>query len=190
TRMKTKFYTTILAGALALTSCSKDFLETEPTQFVSADQIREASEKNPGLQEANVSGLYSTLFEMYSGGTTGHDDFGHKGYDIYSDMLTGDMILAGYTYGWFRTIVEYQTTTDYTFQDNYQVWRFYYLIIFAANNIIDGLGGDEAVLDTDEARWNMGQAKAMRAFSYFYLANYFGEGYDASASILPIYTDP
>lgn len=172
-----------------LTGCSKDFLETQPTEFASADQIKQASEKNPGLQTANIAGLYTTMYQTGTGGTTGHDDFGQKGYDIFSDMLTSDMILAGYTYGWYMSIVEYQTTKDYTDQNNYQVWRYYYRIIFGANNVIDGLGGNDAQPEDADARAILGQAKAMRAYAYFYLANFFSEGYNASEPILPVYTE-
>ena len=79
--MKTKFFIPILAGALTLTGCSEDFLETEPTQFVSSDQVAEASVLNPSLQNANISGLYSTMYLTGTGGTDGHVDFVQKGYD-------------------------------------------------------------------------------------------------------------
>lgn len=188
--MKNKLIITLFAGALTLVGCSKDFLETEPTEFASADQIQKASELNPSLQNANVAGLYTTMIVAGSGGTDlDHDDFGQKGYDIYSDMLTGDMVLAGYTYGWYQDIVEYQTTVDFTDLNNYKIWRYYYRLIFGANNIIAGLGGNDAVLENDEAKNIMGQAKAMRAYSYFYLAQYYAEGYNPSEPILPIYTD-
>lgn len=187
--MKNKLILMMFAGSLALGGCSEDFLETEPTEFASADQIGEASELNPSLQNANVAGLYTTMIVSGSGGTTGHDDFGQKGHDIYSDMLTGDMVLAGYTYGWYQDIVEYQTTVDFTDQNNYQIWRYYYRLIFGANNIIAGLGGNDAVLENEEAMHIMGQAKAMRAYSYFYLAQYYAQGYNPSEPILPVYTD-
>lgn len=119
--MRTKLYISILAVALMFSGCSEDFLETEPSEFVSKDQIDEAAADRPIVAAGTLNGLYSLLYTVESGGTTGHDDYGHKGYDVYSDMLTGDMILAGYTYGWYQDIVEYQSTTDYTFTDNYQV---------------------------------------------------------------------
>ncbi len=178
----------MLAATLGLTGCSEEFLEAEPTQLVSSEQIAEASELNPSLQNANIAGLYSTMYLTGTGGTSGHDDYGQKGYDVYSDMLSGDMILAGYTYGWYQDIVEYQSTQDFTYLDNYQVWRYYYRIIFGANGVIDGLGGNEAELENEEARAIMGQAKAMRAYSYFYLAQFYAQGYDPSEPILPVYT--
>jgi hypothetical protein len=73
--------------------------------------------------------------------------------------------------------------------DNYQAWRFYYRLIFAANTVIDGLGGSNAIPGTASGRWYMGQAKAMRAFSYFYLAQYYQNEYVATEKILPLYTN-
>jgi len=188
--MKSKIYLTALAGVITLASCSDDFLETEPTEFISSDQIADASELNPGLQAANVAGLYSTMYTTGSGGTDlDHDDFGQKGYDIYSDMLSGDMVLGALNYGWYSGIAQLQSTIDFTDTDNYKPWRYYYRIIFGANNVITAFGGNDVVPETDEAKHFMGQAKAMRAYAYFYLANLYSEGYEASTPILPIYTD-
>src|SRR5690606_23375042 len=94
---------------------------------------------------------------------------------------------AASNYGWFSSVTELQATTDYTSNENYKPWRYYYRIILGANKVISGLGGNEVVPDTDEGKYNMGQAKAMRAHSYFNLANLFAEEYDPSAAILPIY---
>ena len=180
-----------LSVAVTLIACEKDFLETRPTELVSAEDIQEASVLNPGLQAANVGGIYATMYQAGSGGTSGHDDFGHKGYDIYGDMLSGDMVLGAIIYGWYRSITEFQTTTDFTFTDNYQVWRFYYRVIFAANIVIDGLTSeDQPVPANADGRHYLGQAKAMRAWSYFYLAQYFQENPgNQSEEILPIYTN-
>ena len=180
-----------LSVVVTLTACEKDFLETRPTELVSAVDVQEASVLNPGLQAANVGGIYATMYQAGSGGTGGHDDFGHKGYDIYGDMLSGDMVLGAIIYGWYRTITEFQTTTDYTFTDNYQVWRFYYRVIFAANIVIDGLTSDDQPVPTNaEGRHYLGQAKAMRAWAYFYLAQYFQENPgNQNEEILPIYTN-
>lgn len=188
--MKNKIYISILAIALIFTGCSKDFLETEVTQFASADQIREATVDNPGLQNANIAGLYSTLITAGSGGTNlQHTDYGQKAYDVFGDMLSGDVVLAGYNYGWYQDIVEYQSTVDFTSINNYMPWRFYYRLVFGANIVIDGLGGNDAVLEDDTAKHIMGQAKAIRGFAYFYLVNYFAKGDDLSALAVPIYTD-
>jgi hypothetical protein len=69
------------------------------------------------------------------------------------------------------------------------VWRYYYRIIFGTNIVIDGLGGTDFVPEAEEAKHIMGQAKALRAYAYFYLANFMAETYNPSQEILPIYTN-
>lgn len=187
--MKVKFYLAILVAALVFVSCSKEFLETEPTEVISSDQIADASEINPDLQGANVGGIYSTMYAAFTGGTTGHTDFGQKGYDIYTDMLSSDMVLAGLTYGWYSSLSRMQATTDYTTNENYQPWRYYYRIVFSANNVIDQLGGNDVVPESDELRHYMGQAKALRGYAYFYLAQLYANEYDPAVPMIPIYTD-
>ena len=187
--MKSKLYFTILATGLLTLGCSKDYLETKPTEFISKEQIDDAADLNPDVLKASLRGIYATMYQMESGGTTSHDDFGHKGYDIYSDLLSSDMVLAGTTYGWYSAMARMTSTVDYTDTNNYKVWRFYYRIILSANSVIDGIGGNDAELETTALKQTMGQAKAARAFAYYYLANYFSEGYDPSEPILPIYID-
>ena len=188
--MKIKNYLMYAIAGVMFTSCSDEFLETEPTEFVSASQIAEYSEKNPGLQAANISGIYSLMYQTGTGGTNlNHDDFGQKGYDIYSDMLSSDMVLAGLTYGWYSGISQMTVTQDFTTTGTYMVWRYYYRIAFSANTVIQGLGGNDAVPETEEGRYFMGQAKAMRGYAYYYLAQFFATEYNPSEPILPIYLD-
>lgn len=189
--MKTNFYITVFALLLIMTSCSDSFLETRPSQFISGADIEAESELDPSLQDANLQGLYTLMFDMWTGGTEGHDDFGHKGYEIFTDMLTGDVVLSGYNYGWYQGIVEYTWLNDFSNNRNYTPWRYYYRMIFGANNIIDGLGGSDNVPELEEGQWIMGQAKTMRAFAYFNLANMYGIGSyqtNQSQGVLPIYT--
>lgn len=179
-------------AALLLTGvgCSEEFLEREPSEFLTTDQIAEAAEVNPAVVRGTLTGIYSLMIETGTGGTSGHDDFGHKGYDIFGDMLSGDMALSVSTYGWYRAnITEFQAPLDFTNLDNYQVWRYYYRIIRSANTVIDALGGNEAVPELEENQRIMGQAKAIRAHSYFYLTQYYTNRYDPSAEILPLYDD-
>lgn len=170
--------------------CSKDFLDKKPTSEISPEQLADAAEKDPALLKGNIAGLYATMYQMETGGTSRDDDFGQKGYDIFSDMLCGDMVLAGLTYGWYEYIARLQSTTDFTTNADYEVWRYYYRVIFGANTVIDALGGDSATLKTDQAKWVMGQAKTMRAYGYFYLTQFYSTDYgDGSEKILPIYTN-
>ncbi|WP_100616306.1 RagB/SusD family nutrient uptake outer membrane protein [Confluentibacter citreus] len=180
--------------ALLMVSCGEDFLVEEPTgNIINSDQLSDAIALNPAIGEATVTGIYATMFTTETGGTTSQQDFGQKGYDIYGDMLSSDMALSTSTYGWYRArITEMQAGTDFTQPENYQPWRYYYRIINLANLVIESLGGNDVVPETDENKYTMGQAFAMRAHSYFYLTQYFINDVEASwnAETLPIYVVP
>lgn len=162
---------------LTTTSCRDEFLQSAPTETLA----------DPPAQ-AKLNGLYLMMVNTATGGTTGHDDYGQKGYDLVSDLLSADMVLNGVTYGWYSNIANLSAPTDFTNNANYAPWRYYYRIAYAANDVIAGLGGNEAV-PTGDDKFSMGQAKAMRAYAYFYLMQYFTTGYDPEALSIPLYTD-
>ncbi|HKL34213.1 MAG TPA: RagB/SusD family nutrient uptake outer membrane protein [Tangfeifania sp.] len=190
--MKKKYIISLVALLMfSITGCDEEFLEVQPTQFLTEQQIAEAAENNPDVVAGSMSGIYTLMFQTGTGGTNlDHDDFGQKGYDIYSDFLSGDLALSVSTYGWYRRLTEFTVTTDFVDIANYKVWRYYYRLIRSANSVISALGGNDAVPELDENKHIMGQAKAMRAHSYFYLAQFFSTSYNPSEEILPIYTDP
>jgi hypothetical protein len=108
-------------------------------------------------------------------------------------MISGDMALSLSTYGWYRARVhELQAATDYSRDENYQVWRYYYRIINLSNLVIESLGGNDATPETEANKYTLGQALAMRAYGYFYLTQYMINDVEASWTkpTLPIYTTP
>ncbi len=189
-----------LAAALVfgMNSCQDELLdnsgvpgESQPTRLITSAQLEEASDVNLGIPASFIGGIYAQMIQAGSGGTTGHDDFGHKSYDVFSDMISGDMALSQSVFGWYRaSITELQMGTDFTFGDNRQVWRYYYRIVRSANTVIQNLGGNDVVPELPENKFAMGQAKTMRAHSYFYLAQYYQREYNASEPILPMPTEP
>ena len=188
--MKLKYLSSLLVAATALfMGCKKDFLKTTPTQFTTPEQLAAAAAQDPKVLNGLVSGLYTTMFTVGVGGTTGHDDFGQKGIDIYTDMLQSDMVLGALNYGWYSNLARYQATVDFTRNENYVPWRYYYRQIFGANSIIDVLGGSNANPTNPTDKATLGQAKVMRAYGYFYLSQLYAKDYgDGSAKILPLYT--
>lgn len=188
----------IYIGALALmafvTSCKKSFLDEQPSERVSTAQEEQESKNDPTLIDARINGLYTTMYQDFTGQLTpdieNHDDFGQKGYDIYSDMLSADLLLGATNYGWYTTVERYTATVNSTSTPDSQPYRYYYRIIYGANTIIDLLGGNDVVLTNADSKHYMGQAKAMRAYAYFYLANFYApNGYGSgNEKILPVLT--
>lgn len=185
-----KIYLLTLGLGLFVTSCSKDYLDVEPNRFMSQDQIDKISESSGHLQIATLNGLYANMVKMQSGGTTGHDDFGHKGYDIYTDMLSGNIVLNRAIYGWYRNVARLSASQNYSGLEILRSWTFYYSMIRGANNVIAPLGGNDIVPTDPVKKSAMGQAKVFRAFAYYNLMVLYTKGYDANEKILPIYLEP
>jgi hypothetical protein len=184
--LKIGFASAILALSFG---CEKDFLDKQPSQFLTADQIAEAADVKPAILASTMAGAYSLTFTSGTGGTGSHTDFGQKGEDIFMDMLCGDMALSQSVYGWYRAdVTEFVAPLDFTRQTNYIPWRYYYRIIRSVNLIIDGLGGNDGNPTLPEARFVMGQAKALRAHSYFYLTQLYQNEFKPDDEILPLYT--
>lgn len=178
----------LIAGSAMFAGCKKEFLEAEPTQFTTPEQLGQAVAQDPTLLTGSITGLYTTMFNDGVGGTTNHDDFGQKGIDIYSDMLSSDMVLGATNYGWYENLVKYEATENFTRLENYIPWRYFYRQIFGANGVIDVAGGTNTE-PAAGAKVAMGQAKAMRAYAYFYLSQLYATEYGTGTEkILPIYT--
>lgn len=173
-----------LSVGLIFGACSKDFLELSATDTISKSDIDIISANSPHLGVATLNGLYAYNVRAFSGGTTGHDDFGQKGYDIYTDMLSGDLNLNSAIYGWYGRIANLQNITNFTSNENYKPWRFYYYMVRGTNNVIDPYKGKEL---TNAEKKVLAEAKALRAYMYYNLVVMYTKGYDANEKKLPVY---
>lgn len=169
----------LLALAVGTTSCQEEFLDTEPSEFLA----------DPKAQ-FKVNGMYNMMIETGTGGTNNHDDFGQKGYDIFGDLLASDMVLGGVTYGWYSRVANLADPVDFTRNTNYKPWRYYYRMVYAANDVIKGLGGNDVIPSSNQDKHALGQAKAMRAYAYFYLMQFYNKKYDPAAESIPMYIEP
>lgn len=181
-----------LAGLLScgmLASCSDDFLETSPTTSMSGTGL--LSSASSALVPLN--GIYRT---MYTAGwsTTGntHQCFGISAYNLTADVMGEDCIMSESGSGWFWYDCIYNVKSYYsrTTWRPYDLWTAYYTWISNANYIIDGaetMSGESA-----DVNYVIGQAYAIRAYSYFMLAQTFARTYKGheSEACCPIYTEP
>ena len=189
--MKKINYIIVIIASLMFTSCGEDFLENRPTSFISNDDLGETALINPSIVEGNLRGIYNQMVTAYIGGTSQQEDFGHKSFDLMSDLLSSDLAQVGASYNRFVGLANYVWTQDNTRNmPNYTGWRFYYRIINSANLIIAANGGNDFIPESDAVKGVVGQAKTIRAFAYFYLTQYYAIKYDASAEILPLYINP
>jgi hypothetical protein len=185
-----KFKILSLIGiAILAVSCEEDFLETYPTASLSQEQVSEAVAVNPDAAAGTLLGIYENLYRIGSGGVGGQEDYGIKTQDIQLDILSGDMAHLGKSYNRQTQISELTATINPDSNYNYIPWRFLYRVINLSNLVIDGLGGDSADLTTDVQKHTMGQARALRGWAYYWLANLFVDDIaNLSAPAVPIYT--
>jgi starch-binding outer membrane protein, SusD/RagB family len=188
-----KLLSFIMLLAVIFPACGPDYLETEPSNRISDKQLEEIAKYNPAILGSLVSGLYSSMVATGTGGTTRHNDFGQKGYDIWSDLQSGDVVLMNKIYGWYGNASDRTIYTDFTITDlHYQYWRYYYRIIKSANTIINALSNEygEEEPPTAIAKHYLGQALAVRAYCYYHLALYTTTSYQPNQELIPLYTAP
>ena len=176
-------------GVLCLSSCSNDMLETEPTDAMSGSTFM--SDASKALVPLN--GIYRS---MYTAGwsTTGntHQCFGISAYNLMAEVMGDDMIMGASGSGWFWYDAAYDVKDAYDRSTwrSYDLWMAYYTWVANANYIIaaeETMGGLKEDVD-----YVIGQAYAIRAYSYFMLAQSFARTYKGHEDdpCVPLYNEP
>ena len=179
----------LASGMLLTTSCSEERIETAPTRQMSGQGLLASG--NAALVALN--GIYR---EMYTSGwsTTGntHQCFGITAYNLGAEVMGEDHIMGASGSGWFWYDALYNVKQRYASSAwrSYDLWYAYYNWIANANYIIaaeETMGGT-----TEEVNYAIGQAYAIRAYSYFMLSQWFArtlKGHE-SEKCVPLYTEP
>ena len=179
----------LLGGMLLTTSCSEDQLTTVPTQSMSGQGLL----ANGKAALVALNGIYR---EMYTSGwsTTSntHQCFGITAYNLCADVMAEDHVMAAQGSGWFWFDALYNVKGRYASSAwrSYDLWFAYYNWVANANYIIaaeETMGGTTA-----EVNYAIGQAYAIRAYSYFMLSQYFARtlvGHENEPCV-PLYFEP
>jgi hypothetical protein len=179
----------LMAGAMLVTSCSTEQIETSPTQSMSGQGLL----ANANAALVTLNGIYR---EMYTSGwsTTGntHQCFGITAYTLCADVMGEDHVMGAQGSGWFWFDALYNVKSRFTSSSwrSYDLWYAYYNWIANANYII---AAKETMSGTpSEVNYVIGQAYAIRAYSYFMLSQYFARtlvGHESDPCV-PLYIKP
>lgn len=177
-----------VAAIMLTTACSKDQLETSPTTAVSGQTMTQSSD----AAMIALNGIYRS---MYTSGwsTTGntHQCFGISAYNLCADVMGDDCIMAAQGNGWFWFDACYSVKSRYASSAwrSYDLWFAFYQWVSNANYLIAMDDGD--ITDADRA-YVLGQAYAVRAYSYYLASLYFARTYKGHESepCVPLYTEP
>ncbi|MBQ9821464.1 MAG: RagB/SusD family nutrient uptake outer membrane protein [Muribaculaceae bacterium] len=117
-----------------------------------------------------------------------HQSFGISAYNLMAEVMGDDMIMGALGSGWFWYDAAYNVKTRYTSSSwrSYDLWIAYYTWIANANYILEAAKS----LTGTEGNYVKGQAYAIRAYSYFMLAQSFARTYKGHESDLcvPLFT--
>jgi hypothetical protein len=186
--MKKSLICSIVLASLFTVGCNEDFLDPQrDTSVITAEDIANFAPVNPELLAGTLEGIASYMIKDQAVVSGAHYDLGQKGVDIWLDMLSSDMALSANTYGWYQNTSNLVSTVDYTRTENRIIWQYYYKVVSIANEVILSLGGENANPSEENLRVFLAQAKAYRAYGYFYLAQVFQRSYDPTQPILPYY---
>lgn len=177
-----------LVACTTLSSCLESSLDTNPTDSMSGSGL--LANANAALVPLN--GLYRSMYSAWSPTDNTHQCFGISAYNLMADVMGEDMIMAAMGSGWFWYDCLYNVKSRYTATTwrSYDLWNCYYTWISNANYILDA---EETMAGTEtEVNYIMGQAYAIRAYSYFMLAQSFARTYKGHEGepCCPIYVEP
>lgn len=121
--------------------------------------------------EANA--LVKQMYQFGAAGSVRHDDFGFPALMLSMDCRGMDLVSENTGYNWFNQMLNYADLQNNTYPTALR-WTSMYNHIMAANKVWQDFGER-----TGESlfQFYLGQACALRAFNYFYLAQLYQQTY-------------
>lgn len=158
------FFLIILFGSIIFCSCNKNkYLNPKPTVLLTSEVAFASKER----VLSQVNGLYS---EMKEGRFLG------SWYYLASDIRAGDFVSTNLNAG--TGAITYQMNTLTTTDDVVFTWRSIYQVINACNVFIEGLEKtEESVLSNSLKSNYLGEARMLRAISYYDLLQLYAKPY-------------
>ncbi|MFH7000073.1 RagB/SusD family nutrient uptake outer membrane protein [Flavobacterium sp. FlaQc-57] len=152
---------------LILTSCSDDFLEKKPTEFIDY----EASTKTTENLMTLLNGIHRSLYVRYES----NQNENGLGSMMQQVDIAADDIVFPVTNGWFLQVYNWNGQANENSQDIRFPYRTYYRIIRNANTIINAT--DAAIGSDADKKIVKGQALLYRAFAHYQLVQLYGKRY-------------
>jgi hypothetical protein len=187
--MKNKLIYILAITTSIFAGCEDNFLETVPTTKASGESM--FSTASAALVPLN--GIYRMMYEQgWSTEFNVQQCDGLTAWSLMADVMGEDMVMKAQGSGWYWYDCIYGVKTRYTSNGwrSYDLWNAYYTFISNANYIIAAEATMEGL--PEDVNYVVGQAYAIRAYSYHYLAMMFARtvvGHENEPG-LPLYTEP
>lgn len=155
-------------GAMMLSSCGEDYLQTDPEAYVSSDAVS----NNIEYCKLVINGIMKTMSAQYYSVQGENGEGTTKTW--HNNYCCGFSQKCGLT-GWASVINCTNRTITNGAYATYR-WSYYYKLILNANNAIESIDAFDPDNNTDyEARkeFYLAQAYTMRAYAYMQLTQLF-----------------
>lgn len=161
--------------AVTITSCDEDFLETKPTDAISANDALATAENMALILNGLHRGLYAQSQTILPGGDS--QRAGNHYWIPLDDNLAGGVIhtASANNLGW-QDETRWTSHTQETSLTAELLWYHRYNIIASANAIINK-ATDGSLVEDDRLREILGQAYTYRAYAYLSLIQHYAKGY-------------
>lgn len=184
--MKKIYYMIIGCAVLLAVSCSKDILNTAPAGQLSGSEIFSGSSK----AQSAVDGIYRYMYTNSWSASWSSEHPGLAGFTLVRSLMGEDHFQYSAGNGWFFYDYSFGVASDWTHTSGrqYGTWNMFYTFISQANYIIDM---EEQLKADAKGQDVLGQAYAIRAYSYYCLYESFCQGdYGANKDKpgVPVYT--
>ena len=166
---KINYIKLLLLGVVSLSSCSKDYLDTRPTDSVEKSEVFATTKS----AKVAVNGLAKMMTQQYLG-TQGFN--GEGTIKMYYGNYPGNNFFVNLS-GW-ADIINSNYNQNLTSIYLYYPWYYYYKLISNANEIVLNIDGAEGPVA--EKQFIKAQALTFRAYSFMMLAQIYGNRWSDS----------
>ena len=172
--MLRKFKILLLAMLIVtMTGCSEDFLETKPTDAISAADAL----STPDNLLLVLSGLHRLMYAQTGIVPGGSNTYAGEHYFIpMGDVITGNLIHTAASNGWQRADLQWLAHTNSQGGMVEQLWYQRYHFIASSSAIINEIAKGGVTID-DDVNNILGQSHAYRAWCYYQLITHYAKGY-------------
>lgn len=153
---------------------------------VTSKQKEEVYRLNPDMAQAGVNAIFAQ-FSQYMQYSDRHNDFGYPTIMLATDANGEDVISDDNGYNWTGSSLTFDDRA-YTSYESLFLWNNFYAMIYTSNNVI---GANDPETEDPTGQYYLAQGLAVRAFSYFGLAQLYQFNYKGNESkpCVPIITD-
>jgi hypothetical protein len=161
-----------VAGLILFTcaSCKKLISIPEPVDTITTNKVF----ANDTEANSAMAGVFSVLINDLSG-----NSIGQSGFATGLTMMVGSLSSDDFSLEALATSANYAYSANRLLAKNVYdlpVWTTAYQAIYGSNAVIEGIEASNSPKLSTNARTKLtAEAKFVRAFSYFYLVNFFGD---------------